>query len=113
MRVYGFARSQNARDCYQKGKDTHKTFDGFKMQVRNTRHCLLLDTFCYKKMLLYCIVKKLGSSGLCRVLVSGSLRICRSSNLPPSSRFTFEVVPPAACLLLDTFCYKKNAIVLH
>ena len=71
------------------------------------RHILL------QKMLLYCIVKTLGSSRLCRVLFSGSLRICRSSNLPPSSRFTFEVVPPAACLLLDTFCYKKNAIVLH
>ena len=71
------------------------------------RHILL------QKMLLYCIVKNLGSTRLCRVLVSGSLRICRASNLPPSSRFTVEVVPPAACLLLDTFCYKKNAIVLQ
>ena len=66
MRVYGFARSQNARDCYQKGKDTHKTFDGFKMQVRNTRHCLLLDTFCYKKNAIVLHCKKISAQVLAR-----------------------------------------------
>ena len=55
MRVYGFARSQNARDCYQKGKDTHKTFDGFKMQVRNTRHaCCSAHSATKNAIVLYC-----------------------------------------------------------